>query len=289
MPENAHDNFAVGEIAHIFNVWPVESCFTAITRAKAVGKKVVLSPIYLNLANSKLYSQTIPKIFSLQSDGRNLDVSLKMIAQEIEEEDNLPIREPYPGYHARVRACIAASDHVICLSDYEKRCLDHIGAKMKSWSLVRNGVDGNKFGRADPSLFAKTYGLENYILCVGRIEPRKNQLVLAHAARRLKKKLVLIGHEGNPSYMDLVRQTGGANTLFISRIDPSDPLLSSAFAGAEVFCLPSWAEGAPLAALEAAAAGTPLVLSDRSSEREYFGDFAEYTNPANWREGHHRV
>src|SRR5690606_25344208 len=44
--------------------------------------------------------------------------------------------------------------------------------------------------------------------------------------------------------------------------------------------LPSWAEGAPIAALEAAASGTKLVLSDRSSEREYFGDFADYVDPS---------
>ena len=35
-----------------------------------------------------------------------------------------------------------------------------------------------------------------------------------------------------------------------------------------------------MAALEAAACGLPMVLSDRSSEQEYFGGFAEYVNPA---------
>ena len=57
-------------------------------------------------------------------------------------------------------------------------------------------------------------------------------------------------------------------------------MLASALAGARVFCLPSWSEGAPLVALEAAAAGCNMVLSNRSSEREYFSDHARYVDPA---------
>jgi predicted SAM-dependent methyltransferase len=55
--------------------------------------------------------------------------------------------------------------------------------------------------------------------------------------------------------------------------------LASAYRGATVFLMASWTEGAPLAALEAASAGTPLVLSSMSSEAEYFGDDALYVHP----------
>ena len=48
---------------------------------------------------------------------------------------------------------------------------------------------------------------------------------------------------------------------------------------AAAFALPSWAEGAPLAALEAGSLGVPLVLSSQSSEREYFGGFGYYCDP----------
>ena len=56
-------------------------------------------------------------------------------------------------------------------------------------------------------------------------------------------------------------------------------MLASAYRGATVFLMASWAEGAPLAALEAASAGAPLVLSSMSSEMEYFGDDALYVHP----------
>ena len=277
------DNFPAADVAHIFNVWPADACFEAVDRAQAAGKTAVLSPIFLNLSNIDIAANVIPKLFSEGHSRRVLDTALMAIANQIAEEPNLPIREPFEGYHDRVRACVDNADEIIFLSGYERRCIEYLGARPKSANLVYNPVDAEKFANADPELFAKTHQLDDYILCVGRIEPRKNQLILAHAARTLGKKIVFVGHTETPVYYELVRKAAGDYGLFIPRLDPGNPLLSSAFAGASVFCLPSWAEGAPLAALEAAAAGAPLVLSDRSSEREYFSDYAEYVNPADIR------
>lgn len=277
------DNFPEADIAHIFNVWPADACFEAIDRAQAAGKTAILSPIFLNLSNTEIAANVIPKLFSESHSRRALDTALMAIANQIAEEPNLPIREPFDGYHDRVRACVDNADEIIFLSDYERRCVEYLGAQPKSANLVYNPVDAEKFAKADPELFARTHLLDDYILCVGRIEPRKNQLVLAHAARTLSKKIVFVGHTETPAYYELVCKAAGDCGVFIPRLDPGNPLLTSAFAGASVFCLPSWAEGAPLAALEAAAAGAPLVLSDRSSEREYFADYAEYVNPADIR------
>jgi glycosyltransferase involved in cell wall biosynthesis len=280
LPKEHEDNFDSSQLAHIFNIWPAESCFSAMDRARAVGKRTVLSPIFLNLANNNFAASTLPRLFSENRSAQSIDVALSEIARELREEPNLPIREPFQGYHERVRTCVESADAVIYLSDYERRCIEYIGAAPRSATLVRNPVDASGFASADPGLFAEHLGIVNYILCVGRIEPRKNQLILAHAARTMGKAVVFIGHTENQAYYDLVREVAGEAGHFIPRIDPADPLLKSAFAGASVFCLPSWAEGAPLAALEAAAAGIPMVLSDRSSEQEYFGDYAEYVNPA---------
>jgi glycosyltransferase involved in cell wall biosynthesis len=280
LPREHADNFGESQLAHVFNVWPADSCFHAIDRARSAGKRVVLSPIFLNLANIRFAATTFPRIFSEGNSDKQIESALADVAREIAAEPNLPIREPFKGFHARVRACIAQADEVIFLSEYERGCLEYLGAEPRSSSLIRNPVDAGAFAAADPALFAEKLGLDGYVLCVGRIEPRKNQLLLAHAARTLGIPVVFIGHTEDSAYYDLVRERAGENAHFIPRIDPADPLLKSAFAGASAFCLPSWAEGAPLAALEAAAAGLPLVLSDRSSEREYFGDFAHYVNPA---------
>jgi glycosyltransferase involved in cell wall biosynthesis len=89
---------------------------------------------------------------------------------------------------------------------------------------------------------------------------------------------VLVGPSFEPETLRLVERVGGDNLVRIDRV-PAE-LVASAYHAAAVHVLPSWSEGAALANLEAAAAGCPLVVSDRSSEFEYFGDLAAYCNPA---------
>lgn len=273
------ENFSRAPVAHVFNVWHPTTCQAALARARSANKAVVLSPIFLDLSRTEVFSKMVPSLLENLKGGALVRM-LSELAAQIRSEPNLPMTEIYPGYHDEVAAVVHAADHVICLSEHEARCLDHIGAVGSRRSIIRNAVDPGRFAGADPDLFRKAHGLDDYILCVGRIEPRKNQAMLAEAARRMGRKVVFIGHDGTPAYAGLARERAGDAGLFISRINPDDPMLASAFAGASVFALPSWSEGAPLAALEAAAAGAPLVLSDRSSEAEYFGERARYVNPA---------
>lgn len=281
LPEEEKRNFSSADIVHVFNTWPADSAFSVLSKAKQAGKATVFSPIYLNLTHTDTFSRRVPGMYAANPNGEAIfHIGLKTLLAEAIEQDKGPLGEPFPGYHERVRACIALSDHVIHLSEYEKTCLEKIGAKSRTSSLVENPVDVEKFSAATGDLFKQHVELEDYILCVGRIEPRKNQLLLAIAARELGLPVVFVGHEGNPKYAKLVHHAANDDAKFISRIDPTDPLLPSAFAGARVFCLPSWSEGAPLAALEAAAAGANLVLSNLSSEPQYFADFARFTHPA---------
>lgn len=281
LPEEETRNFPSADIVHIFNTWPVESAFAALEQAKQAGKTTVFSPIFLNLTHMETFARRLPAIFAANPNGgAAFEIALKALHQETLETDKGPLREPFPGYHERVRACVSQSDHVIYLSKYEKECLDQIGATATSGSLVHNPVDSEMFTAATGELFKTKYDVTDYILCVGRIEARKNQLLLALAARELNLPIVFIGHDGNSNYAKLVRLAAGENAKFIARIDPSDATLASAFAGARVFCLPSWSEGAPLAALEAGAAGANLVLSSLSSESEYFSEFARFAHPA---------
>ena len=67
---------------------------------------------------------------------------------------------------------------------------------------------------------------------------------------------------------------------FAGPLSKEDPLLASAMSNARVFALPSWFETPGLAALEAAALGTPVVITRRGSTNDYFGESAIYCDPA---------
>nr|WP_246523288.1 glycosyltransferase [Neoroseomonas eburnea] len=112
-----------------------------------------------------------------------------------------------------------------------------------------------------------------FVLAVGRIEPRKNQLRLISALAG-GLPLVLLGHEADADYAAACRATAGAEVIFAGRLPPGSALLASAYAACRIFAHVATAEGAPLVALEAGAAGAPLMLSDHPAHREFLGPFA---------------
>ena len=90
--------------------------------------------------------------------------------------------------------------------------------------------------------------------------------------------LVLIGPVGDLECYELCRRYVSDKVVILHNI--SNSLLASAYKNARVHVLASWQEGASLVNLEAGLAGCNIVVSDRSSEKEYFGEYAYYCNPA---------
>lgn len=145
--------------------------------------------------------------------------------------------------------------------------------------VVPNGADP-RFADADPSLFRRRFRGGDFVLCVGRIEPRKNQLGLIRALADSPLRLVIVGdavpeHE---AYADRCRRAAGANVSFLPRLAHDDPLLASAYAACACAALVGWFETPGLAALEAAMTGAPLVVPRGGCAHEYFGPAAEYAD-----------
>lgn len=143
--------------------------------------------------------------------------------------------------------------------------------------VVPNGADP-RFGAARPELFHRRFGVHDFVLSVGRLEPRKNQLALVRAVRDLKRPLVQIGSAvaGHEDYAEHCRREAGPAALFLDRLEHDDPLLASAYAACACAALVGWYETPGLAAIEAAMTGAPLVLPEGGCGREYFGPRAEY-------------
>ncbi|MBF0254774.1 MAG: glycosyltransferase [Candidatus Omnitrophica bacterium] len=125
--------------------------------------------------------------------------------------------------------------------------------------------------------------MKRFLLTVGRLEPRKNQLNLIRAVRDAGfPKLIVVGNPvaGFEAYAARCRAEAGEDVVFLPGIDHESPLLASAYHGCDAYALPGWFETPGLVALEAALAGTALAVTEVGSTREYFGSHAAYFDPS---------
>lgn len=154
--------------------------------------------------------------------------------------------------------------------------------------VVPNGVDVARYRRADPEMVA---GLRDRVgaterpllLAVGGIEPRKGSDTLVAALAELVRSrtptpvlAILGGHsfQDHRAYRERVLATVaplgltmGTDIVELGSV-PEDEM-AAWYAAADVLTFPSVKEGFGLAALEAMAAGTPVVTSDLPVFREW--------------------
>ncbi|MFI7037336.1 MSMEG_0565 family glycosyltransferase [Microbispora rosea] len=153
-------------------------------------------------------------------------------------------------------------------------------------TVIPNGVAYERFACADPAaahMWRRQLG--TYVLTVGGIEPRKGSLDLLEAYALLREarpdaRLVIAGGETLFDYRDYRARWEaraaelGAEPLVLGPVADAD--LPPLVAGAAAFAFPSVKEGFGLAAMEALAAGVPLVMRDLPVLREVFGSAARF-------------
>lgn len=166
----------------------------------------------------------------------------------------------------RMREVYSMAASVICLNQLEAEFLKTTyGVPVSKLNVIHNGVDGANFA-ADSGPFYKKFGLRNFVLFTGNIVQRKNPVRLAEVLKELSLTGVFIGRtisaeaDYGVRFRSLIK--GASNLYWIEGLPEQDSLLASAYAAADLFCLPSTNETQSLSALEAMAAGTPVLLGD---------------------------
>jgi glycosyltransferase-like protein len=152
-------------------------------------------------------------------------------------------------------------------------------------TVIPNGVDYDRFATAVPR-----EGLGHFVLAVGGIEPRKGSLDLLDAFALLRHdvpdlRLVIAGGETLFDYRDYraewerAAERSGIAPAVLGAVAHDE--LPGLVAAADVFAFPSTKEGFGLAAMEALAAGVPVVARDLPVLREVFGSTVRYgSDPA---------
>ncbi len=146
--------------------------------------------------------------------------------------------------------------------------------------VVRCGLDESFLGRRTTPNPAN-----RRLVCVGRLAEQKGQLLLVEAVRRLRDEgvdveLVLAG-EGpmRPAIEDAIRRWDLADSIRITGwID--NAAVRTAVDGARALVLPSFAEGLPVAIMEALALGRPVISTMVAGIPELVDDDCGWLVPA---------
>jgi colanic acid/amylovoran biosynthesis glycosyltransferase len=166
----------------------------------------------------------------------------------------------------RLASKVQSAAFVVCISDFARsQLMGLVGAEhWEKLTVVHCGVDTQALA---PRTVGGTPADRPFgVLCVGRLVPVKGQLVLLEAIAEIVRsghdvKLTLVGAGEMRDAL-----AGASRRLGIeTRVELTGPLghpdVLHRIRTADVFCLPSFAEGVPIVLMEAMALGVPVVTT----------------------------
>lgn len=159
---------------------------------------------------------------------------------------------------------IRAADFLCCISAFTRSQLMML-SPYEQWSkfvVSPLGVDAEIFAPRPERAATECFE----ILCVGRLTPAKGQHILIDAVERLMQegrqvrlRLVGSGPEEASLRKHAARSTAAECMVFEGAINQDR--IRDFYAAADVFCLPSFAEGLPVVLMEAMAMELPCVTT----------------------------
>lgn len=258
------------DLLHFFNIIRPADHLYHISKS---NKPYVVSTIYLDYTAFDHFGRTgfSSKLFQLA--GKHRSEYLKNLFRYAKKQDKLVSKDYLLGHLRAIKKVLTGAAVILpnSLSEYNRIQTD-IGYS-GNFMLVPNGIDKKLFGT-----IPKGIERQQKVICVAQIYGMKNQLLLIKACKNLNIPLELIGQAppNHKAYFDACRENAG-NKLEITGFIPQNELIKK-YAGAEVHALPSWFETTGLSSLEAGAMGCKLVVGTGGDTKDYFKNFAWYTD-----------
>jgi glycosyltransferase involved in cell wall biosynthesis len=276
-------NLSNYRLVHLNNISRTRDTLAHVKNAKLQNRPTVLTSLYEDMDRylvpatkwDLLYQLLVSKKMHFNLEDR--ESMLSSFDLPSHPLDNRIAKGMGIGDFTSQLEILKSVDYVLTSGAAESKSITEKFGPVPRMESVHFGFN-KKFLDADGSVFSCKYGLKDFVLCVGRLEARKNQWSLIEIFRQLPKiNLVLIGFFSIPDFEKEVKAYAPPNVHFFERL-PFDELVS-AFGAARVHVLPSWYELPGLVSLEAAAAGCQIVSTSWGTAKDYFQERAFYCEP----------
>ncbi len=265
--------YAQYDLLHFFNIIRPADIISHVVRS---GKPFLVSTIFLEFG---VYGRDEGKGIAAKLSGvlgEDRMEYVKAIARHIRNGERIMSRQYiFRGHRQSVKWILRRAAMLLPNSQSEYTRLVARYKIERPYRVVPNGIGKDFIKQAA----VKRVTPKETVLCVARIEGRKNQLNLIRALRDTGYWLLIQGKASpnHAAYYAACKAEAGSNVAFSGWL--SGQALYDRYHAAKVHVLASYFETTGLSSLEAAALGCNIVITDKGDTTDYFGDRAWYCNP----------
>lgn len=257
------------DIVHVFNTLAMPAAYYQIMNAKRQGKPVVYSTIFWDMSASGGHYKGSSSVRDAVNAVLRRGVKRELVSRE--NYRRVVVTEQ------QQEASLLASDCLLPNAEIELQQIRRKFPLVTNPALIVPNAVCKGVTSGDAARFREATGIDDgFVLTLASISPRKNQLRLAKACQLRGLRLVMIGgcDDTNQPYLKKCLGVGEDHVVHLGHRHRA--FVNDAVAACRIHALVSHVETPGLASLEAAACGKNVVVCDRGSVLEYFGDDAYY-------------
>jgi glycosyltransferase involved in cell wall biosynthesis len=270
---NEKPDYAVYDLLHFFNIIRPDDILPHIADPK---KPFVVSTIFVDYSEYEKKARKGASAIIFRFLSPDFIEYIKVLGRFLVNGEKIKSAFYFlNGQKRSIRKIVGMASLLLPNSKSEYDRLSHSYNIQKKFRVIPNGIDSNLF-KPRPTEIMRD---DRLVLCIARIEGRKNQLNLIRALSNTPYRLILIGARSTnqPEYYEKCRQEAGQNVQFVDFLQQE--FLLDYYRKAKVHVLASWFETTGLSSLESAAMGCNIVITRKGDAFEYFGDEAFYCDP----------